>query len=109
LPSHTFSTGWLERLLGFQNHALPQMLAWGVIPYYHAAAATQALRSRLWPYMSEAPLTIKLLTNHITKWQVSEGGSSCRRFMQWGWGQVHKIEEKWGYNDAGGIGECSCL
>ncbi len=35
------------------------------------AVSPQALRTRLWPYMHEAPLSVRLLTNHLTRWQVS--------------------------------------
>lgn len=54
---------------GVQTRPL-QHLAPDDVPYYHAKRATQALRERLWPYMTEGPLSLKLLINHITKWQV---------------------------------------
>eukprot|EP00983_Pelagomonas_calceolata_P058070 1145348-Pelagomonas_calceolata.AAC.3 len=47
-----------------------QHLAPDDVPYYNAKRATEGLRERLWPYMTEGKLSVKLLVNHITKWQV---------------------------------------
>jgi fatty acid desaturase len=67
----------LEALINHANYDLHQHVAFNGVPAYHAKAATQALRERLWPYMHEAPLSLKLLTNHITKWQVRACGGAC--------------------------------
>lgn len=42
---------WLEALLNYPNYSLPQHLMFNGVPFYHAKAATQALREKLWPYM----------------------------------------------------------
>lgn len=61
---------WLEKVLNYPNYHIPQHLGDGVVPFYNAKAATGALREKVWPYMSEAPLSAKLLVNHVTRWQV---------------------------------------
>jgi hypothetical protein len=61
---------WLNMVLLNASNATLQHLAPDDVPYYHAKRATEALRERLWPYMTEGHLSIKLLVNHITKWQV---------------------------------------
>ncbi len=43
----------------------------GEVPFYHAPAATEAIRRKLGPYLTEARLNGKLLRNLIEKWQVS--------------------------------------
>jgi len=62
--------GWLEQLLNYPNYHVPQHLDLAAVPFYNAKAATEAMREKLWPYMSEATLTPKLVSNHITLWQV---------------------------------------
>ncbi|KAJ9515376.1 hypothetical protein QJQ45_016371 [Haematococcus lacustris] len=82
--SHTVTTplpGWLESLLNFPNYPVPGLLLWSGVPYYHAKAATAALREKLGPYMNEAPLSIRLLTNHITKWHVFD--TDTERYLTW--------------------------
>ncbi|GIL81457.1 hypothetical protein Vretimale_973 [Volvox reticuliferus] len=59
----------LELLLNDANYTLPQLVAPG-LPGFHAREAYAYMRERLLPYLTEATLSIKLLTNHITKWQV---------------------------------------
>ncbi|GLC38206.1 hypothetical protein PLESTB_001087900 [Pleodorina starrii] len=59
----------LELLLNDANYSLPQLLAPG-LPVWRAREAYEYARERLLPYITEAPFSIKLLTNHITKWQV---------------------------------------
>jgi len=61
---------WLEAVLNYPNYHMPQHLAPDDVPYYNAKRATEGLRERLWPYMTEGKLSVKLLVNHITKWQV---------------------------------------
>lgn len=62
--------GWLEALLNYPNYHVPMHLSLDGIPFYHAKKATEAMREKLWPYMSEAHFGPKLITNHVTKWQV---------------------------------------
>lgn len=59
----------LEVLLNDANYALPQLVAPG-LPCFHAREAYEYMRERLLPYLTEARLSVKLLTNHVTKWQV---------------------------------------
>ncbi|GLI60987.1 hypothetical protein VaNZ11_003244 [Volvox africanus] len=59
----------LELLLNDANYTLPQLVAPG-LPGFHAREAYGHMRERLLPYLTEATLSVKLLTNHITKWQV---------------------------------------
>lgn len=65
--------GLLEALLNYANYELPQMMAPG-LPCYNARAAYEHMRERLLPYLTEARLNLKLLANHVTKWQVREAG-----------------------------------
>ncbi|PNH08494.1 Omega-6 fatty acid desaturase, chloroplastic [Tetrabaena socialis] len=59
----------LELLLNDANYTLPLMVA-PDLPFYHAREAYGSMRERLLPYLTEADLSLKLITNHITKWQV---------------------------------------
>lgn len=40
------------------------------MPFYHARAAYDMMKERLAPYLTEATLNVRLLTNQVTKWQV---------------------------------------
>nr|ANF04698.1 omega-6 fatty acid desaturase [Chlamydomonas sp. ICE-L] len=66
---------WLEYILNDANYHLPQHLD-PTVPCYHAREATEQLRERLGPYMTEAPLSLKLLANIITCWQVYDEESN---------------------------------
>lgn len=46
------------------------------LPMWSAPAAYAVLAARLGPYLTEASMSLKLLTNHVTRWQVRgrEGG-----------------------------------
>ncbi|GFR47049.1 hypothetical protein Agub_g8734, partial [Astrephomene gubernaculifera] len=59
----------LELLLNDANYALPQIVAPG-LPCYAAREAYEHMRERLLPYLTEARMNVKLLVNHMTKWQV---------------------------------------
>ncbi|GFH08838.1 omega-6 fatty acid desaturase [Haematococcus lacustris] len=71
LPCLLVSLGW----------EVPGLLLWSGVPYYHAKTATAALREKLGPYMNEAPFSIRLLTNHITKWHVFD--TDTERYLTW--------------------------
>jgi len=64
---------WLEWVLNDANYHLPQHLRPDV-PFYHAREATQALRQRLGPYMSEGVMSGRLLRNVVERWQVFDEG-----------------------------------
>ena len=60
---------WLEFVLNYANYHLPQHIR-GQVPFYHAQAATESIRQKLGPYLTEANLNGKLVRNLIEKWQV---------------------------------------
>ncbi|KXZ46747.1 hypothetical protein GPECTOR_41g712 [Gonium pectorale] len=59
----------LELLLNEANYGLPQAVAPG-LPLWGAREGYELLKKRLGPYLTEGGLSLKLLTNHVTKWQV---------------------------------------
>ncbi len=65
----------LEVLLNDANYSLPQLVAPG-LPVFRVREAYDYMRERLLPYLTEATLSMRLLTNHITRWQV--GGAVGR-------------------------------
>jgi hypothetical protein len=67
---------WLEVVLNSANYALPQFLAPG-LPFTRAREAYALVKKRLGPYLTEATLNAKLLTNQVVKWQV--GWAACAR------------------------------
>ena len=70
-PPSLFSSliRWLEFVLNYANFHLPQHLR-GEVPFYNAPAATEAIRLRLGPYLTEADLNGRLVRNLIERWQV---------------------------------------
>ncbi|KAG2430082.1 hypothetical protein HXX76_010181 [Chlamydomonas incerta] len=71
----------LEVLLNNANYMLPQAVAPG-LPLWSAPAAYAVLAARLGPYMTEGPLSLKLLTNHVTKWQIYDEEAHTYRPME---------------------------
>lgn len=62
---------WLEVLLNNAGHHLPQHLHTLLpVPFYHARAATEAIKRKLGPYMTTASLNPRLIRNLLEKWQV---------------------------------------
>ncbi len=52
------------------SRSLPHQAVAPGMPFYHARAAYDMMKERLAPYLTEATLNVRLLTNHVTKWQV---------------------------------------
>ncbi|KAG2447909.1 hypothetical protein HYH02_007363 [Chlamydomonas schloesseri] len=71
----------LEVLLNNANYMLPQAVAPG-LPLWSAPAAYTVLATRLGPYLTEASLSLKLLTNHVTKWQIYDEEAHTYRPME---------------------------
>lgn len=61
---------WIELLIANANYHLPQHFSGVPIPFYHAPAATAALKKKLGPFMSFATINGRLLRNLLEKWQL---------------------------------------
>ncbi|KAG2497440.1 hypothetical protein HYH03_004595 [Edaphochlamys debaryana] len=68
----------LEALINYANYQLPQIVAPG-LPLWHAREAYDIMATKLAPYTSEAKLTMRYLTNQITRWQVYDEESHTYR------------------------------
>ncbi|GAX75554.1 hypothetical protein CEUSTIGMA_g2997.t1 [Chlamydomonas eustigma] len=60
---------WLEFLINYANYHLPQHLR-NDVPFYHAKQATEAIRQKLGPYLTETKLSGRLVRNLVERWQV---------------------------------------
>lgn len=63
------------------NYHLPQHLHGGV-PFYHARAATEAIRAKLGPFMTTAHLNGRLVRALFEKWQVYDEARGTYVTMQ---------------------------
>jgi fatty acid desaturase len=72
---------WLEFVLNDANYHLPQHLHGGV-PFYHARAATEAIKAKLGPFITTAQLNGRLVRALFEKWQVYDEARGTYTTMQ---------------------------